>query len=382
MKALPPVLERVCRNLETGDLAGVRGDLELARARLEECAELSVLEQVVRRRLAAPSDAWLNDFIEAWVDAGRPTDFRFIGGPSRVELVERLVAGVVNAPHLGLDVAVFMRNHGRVSPLVLLLSVAAEPGRADDCVRQALAEAAAPGDKTLLDKLWVAALLDARADAPAVADRAREVVSRLWAEMAEARPWDFTFTATAVLLDGRLDSAPLTREQLVALRDAAARHREHLDAGDLYDELVRSRSARRPEERRACSIDTSLLLPNPLVGICLRARPLLAAGSEHDREELASVLEVCARIFTDARDAPRRLVALAARKFAAEASGDVERVHAANADHQLAARVAAAQHRFPLAWPIEALQLEAIDASAHDEWGLFERTAFPASSEN
>lgn len=370
------LVSSVCNALEAGHLDEAAEGLRSAAGGAS--AEALVLEKLVERRRGRSDEGWLEDLIGAWIDTGRPWQFGVVSEEGIGDKLERAFSDAA-----GIDVVEIIEEltEGMFAsaPLLLLMATGWRPGGADVLARQAMA--AIPRALTLHDKLWLGELLSHRKISTALLPEVRLALKQLRAEIARAHPNDFSLVAMDILDDGGHDDPPLTPGQIHGLSCALERHRPSVTIGDLYDALLEGRGAATSWERRGCFADAVALQPNPLVEIKVRAEKVLLEASE-GWEELLRLLAAVGDVYGKSQSLLERLPAIVIAHLAADASGDLDRALVFEEELEHVRRVARAENRFPLWWPIEQLRREVVDATAHEEWDLMERTAFPVPAQN
>ena len=329
-----------------------------------ESAEAAVLKRLAERRVSRSSERWLDALINAWESTGKPTYFQFIRGESFDAWGESL--------------AEFDADKLSASPLLRLYGMmSSNPVRATGLAQQTLAARARA--RTIVDRLWVGALLQSRFIEGEAALASRVALREIHRELAEENPHDFLLVATHILDEGSDEERPLSIAQVRLLKGAILAHREALSVGSLYDELVRLRGAHHSRDREGCFQDACALLPDPLIAITMRAAQTSPESDAH-RHELGEVLSLIGSRFKNSRTLLIRMVALAVEELAARLLRDHQRERTVAAERSFVAHRSAAENRLCLGWPIEPLKCEAVDATARDEWSVILRTTFPAAA--
>jgi hypothetical protein len=268
------------------------------------------------------------------------------------------------------------------SPLTVLLARCWRGG-AEALALHAMS--AAPKASSLDSQLWLAALLSSRFISRTLEPAARAVLHGLYDAMVRAHPHDFAIVATDLLCASSHGSEcrhGLSLGQIELLSRAISQHEPAVTISGLYDGLVSRRGALSSRDRRHCFADAVALAPFPLLDLRTRAAKALTALDTGGREQVLSLLMAVAERFSSASTILERLTAASLAKMVADERGAREFQLSAEAELEHVRRLANSDHRLPLTWPIEPLQREIVDATAHDEWGLMTRTVCGPVSEN
>lgn len=341
-------------------------------ARYPDIAEPKLLTKLVGRRRAAPDEPWLDAFVEAWVEEGRPRNFGWKTVEDFDGQFERVLAPVVDAANPRAAMKDALDAEFPQSPLLGLLTEAWKPGGGDQLIDSAIA--AMPRAHSVEHLLWLTAMLGTRLGSPAAAERAAVARREIYRRMIELRPNDFQLRAGAILDDGCDYEAPLSAAQLKsllhALEDSAG---SPLSIGMLYDHLVRARSARSVTDHEGAFQDAVGMLPEALAPLRFRTAGSLRSAQAAVRHDVVALLIGVGERFRGDESALGRLLALGCLEVGLKERGD-------GADSQAAAAEIAGLRRMlngerlSLEWPIAKLRIEACYASAHHEVALLRRT--------
>jgi hypothetical protein len=379
---VPKLIGQACELLEAARPTDVLRLLHAAPGDLLQVSEVSVLARLAARRAGRPDEPWLNALVEAWSSAGQPGEFKFMSGTPIEDLLSDAAHEALDEDDPAILVERILETDYVASPLTVLLARCWRGG-ADALALQAMS--AAPKASSLDSRLWLAALLSSRFISRAVEPAARAVLHALYDAMARAHPSDFAIVATGLL--GSSSEGPegrhgLSLGQIELLSHAIARHEPAVSISGLYDGLVGRRGALSSRDRRHCFADAVALVPFPLLDLKTRAAQALTALDTGGREQVFSLLLAVAERFSSASTILERLMAASVARMVADERGVRECQLSAEVELEHVRRVANSKHRLPLTWPIEPLQREIVDATAHDEWGLVTRTVCGPVAEN
>jgi hypothetical protein len=349
---------QACSALDAGDLDGAARHLRALREKNPEAPEGRLLESLLTLRREQPSLGWLDAFVRAWNDAGRPDliDSRIIPPDEPYDYPDTKAAGLLaDSPEAEVMLALLMEPSARRGRLILQHLPELEPP-----------ELIFAADDTLRNPKLPKALRT---------QGSRAVRARL-SELTVASPQAMQYPAL-LLVHGTSEDAPFTAEEIQAIEAVAALPDwRETDFHTLYQRaLSRFEAAGHPQPIHAAfMLAVSALATHPAY--------LLYKRTEASREELApeqlhrlgeALWRIGSRMAAEST-LLERLLGLRMMKDGARLVGDETRAAQVEVMRE-EARVASDAFRqaLPGRWPLQGLRMELLDVQMRDEMGVMLR---------